>query len=104
LLAYLAKREGKGFVFPKLRVRLNDQSEVEAYVPLYEGRNLIEPKAVAELVPIILSARGTCGPCLAYVKGVAEKLSELGIKDQAVSDLWKAVANTGQPKNYGPPD
>lgn len=40
VLASLQKREGKSLVLTPLSVRLDDCMQVEAYVPLYHGRNL----------------------------------------------------------------
>jgi hypothetical protein len=42
---------------------------------------------------MVLAATGTDGTCLAYVNGIAEKLSALGINDPAVTELWRAVSH-----------
>jgi cation transport regulator ChaC len=93
VLAYLKDREGKTFPLHELLVRLEDQSEVSALVPLYNGRNVIEGKTTEELAAMVLAASGTDGTCLTYVNGITDKLSGLGINDSAVSALWKAVNN-----------
>lgn len=93
VLSYLEKREGKAFRLHELLIRLEDQSEVLAFVPLYNGQNVIEGKTTEELVTMVLTASGTDGTCLSYVNGIANKLSALGINDPAVSALWKAVNN-----------
>jgi glutathione-specific gamma-glutamylcyclotransferase len=78
LLAYLKQREGKQFGLRELPVRLEDGAEVTAFVPFYEGKNLMAGNGVAETAALVASARGTSGSCFAYVKGIADKLSEFG--------------------------
>ena len=36
-------------------------------------------------------ATGTDGKCADYVRGIADKLAELGIDDPAVREFWEAV-------------
>ncbi len=93
ILSYLEGREGKAFPLHDIVVRLEDQSEVSALVPLYNGKNVIEGKSPEELAAMVLVASGTDGTCLSYVTGIVDKLSSLGINDPAVSELWKAVNN-----------
>ena len=93
VLTYLEKREGKAFPLQELLVRFEDQSEVSALVPLYNGPKVIEGKTTEELAAMVLTASGTDGTCLSYVNGIADKLSAMGISDPAVSALWKAVNN-----------
>ena len=93
ILSYLEKREGKAFPLHEMSVRLVDQSEVLAFVPLYNGKNVIEGKTLEEIAGMVLAASGTDGTCLAYVNGIADKLAALGINDPAVTELWKAVNN-----------
>lgn len=88
VLAYLEQREGKGFELRELLVRLDDSSEISAVVPIYEGKNLIQPVEAANLAA---NAQGTNGLCLEYVKGIAEKLADLDIEDPVVSEFWHAV-------------
>jgi len=88
ILAYLEEREGKAFPLHEMSVRLEDHTEVSAFVPLYEGRNLIEGKTLEEVAAMVAAASGTDGACVAYVKGIAEKLVALGIDDPVVSDFW----------------
>jgi cation transport protein ChaC len=91
ILSYLEEREGKAFPLHEMLVCIEDQSEVSAFVPLYNGKNVIEGKTLEEVAEMVLAASGTDGTCLAYVNGIAEKLSALGINDPAVTELWKAV-------------
>jgi len=91
ILSYLEKREGKAFTLHQVVVSLEDQTEVSAFVALYNGTNVIEGKTLEELAEMVWAASGTDGTCVSYVNGVADKLSALGIKDPAVSDLWKAI-------------
>jgi len=93
ILSYLKEREGKAFPLHELLVRIDDQSEVSAFVPLYNGKHVIEGKTVEEVAEMVLAATGTDGTCLAYVNGIAEKLSALGINDPAVTELWRAVSH-----------
>jgi cation transport regulator ChaC len=91
VLSYLKEREGKAFPLHEMSVRLEDQSEVSAFVPIYSGKNVIEGKTLEEVAAMVLAASGTDGTCLAYVNGIAEKLSALGINDLATTELWERV-------------
>lgn len=88
VLDYLIKREGKTFQLREMSVHLKDQTQVSAFVPLYEGRNVIEGKSLEKVASMVAAASGTEGNCLAYVNGIAEKLTALGIYDPAVTDFW----------------
>jgi cation transport protein ChaC len=92
VLAYLGKREG-GFEIKPLRVRIDDGTEIQAFVPLYFGKNLRTDLSVEQQVSMIRAARGTSGPGAAYVQGIAAQLKALGIDDPAVRDLWSALEN-----------
>ena len=96
ILAYLKDREGKGFTLREMPVRLESGDEVSAFVPMYEGPNVINDKTVAEVASLVTIAAGTEGSCIAYVTGIAEKLAELGIDDPAVSELLRAVKDHAQ--------
>lgn len=87
VLAYLVEREGKAFPLREMSVRLDDRAEVSAFVPLYEGRNVIEGKTLEEVASMVAAASGTKGTCLAYVKGIAEKLIAVGVNDPAVTEF-----------------
>lgn len=91
ILAYLEAREGKAFPLREMTVRLDSGDEVSAFVPIYKGKNVIDGKTVVETALLVKTATGVHGPCIAYVRGLAEKLSELGIYDTAVTELWTAV-------------
>ena len=39
------------------------------------------------------AAQGSSGTCVTYMKGVHDKLQELGISDPAVSEFWSAVSH-----------
>lgn len=93
ILSYLVEREGKTFPLHEMPVRLEDQSTILAFVPLYNGKNVIEGKTLEEATEMVLAASGTDGTCVAYVNGIADKLAALGINDPAVTDLCKAVNN-----------
>jgi cation transport protein ChaC len=87
---YLAKREGKEFPLEVVTIRVDDGSEVQAYVPIYHGKNIVAGGAQQKAV-MVTRAEGTKGSCRNYVKDTAELLAKLGIEDSAVSELWKAV-------------
>jgi cation transport regulator ChaC len=91
VLARLQKREGKSIVLTPLSVRLHDCKEVEAYSPLYNGRNLRSGLRPDDQVRMVRAARGTSGSGINYVKGIAESLEDLGIDDPAVRSLRDAL-------------
>ncbi len=93
ILSYLEKREGKSFPLYEMLVRIEDQSEVSAFVPFYNGKNVIDGKTLDAVAEMVLAASGTDGKCLDYVNGLAKELYDLGINDPAVTELRKAVNN-----------
>jgi cation transport regulator ChaC len=40
---------------------------------------------------MVESAEGTSGKCSDYVANIRRKLSEFGIEDEAVEELWKSM-------------
>ena len=88
----LRRREGKGFEIRKIIVRLANGPEVEAFAPFYGGNDVLDGVSKDELVRMIRAARGTAGAGIDYVRGIAVKLDALGIKDDAVNDLWSALS------------
>jgi glutathione-specific gamma-glutamylcyclotransferase len=88
VLAYLVKR---GDPPTELPIRLDDGTHVRAAVPLYTGPNIIIKKTPDQIATMIRTTRGRDGPCLEYVKGIAEKLNELGIMDAEVQAVWETV-------------
>ena len=89
ILAYLEEREGKSFPLHEMTVRLEDKTEVSAFVPLYEGKNVIDGKTLEEIAQMVAAASGIDGACLAYINDIAENLCALGIDDPAVTELWR---------------
>jgi cation transport protein ChaC len=89
LLKYLTEREGGPAT--DLTIHLDDGNNVIASVPLYVGKNIIVGKTAKEIISMVRSARGTSGSCVAYVKGIFDKLHELGIEDTEVQATWQAV-------------
>ncbi len=89
VLDYLRGREGKDFELERHTIRFGDDTEVQAYVPIYQGKNLIP--AAAQKAAMVKQASGTAGTGVTYVKGIVDKLSELGIADPAVSQLWQEI-------------
>lgn len=57
-----------------LSVRLDDSMQVEAYAPLYNGRNLSSALKLDDQVRMVLAASGTSGSGVDYVKGIAESI------------------------------
>jgi cation transport regulator ChaC len=91
VLGYLEKREGADFQLEILSVRLDDDSEVQAHVPIYHGKNLISSAGIEEKAAMVRDARGTESSCEDYVKEIAELLAKLKIDDPAVTELWQEV-------------
>ena len=86
---YLHDREGKAFPLEPVMIRLEDDVEVQAHVPLYRGNN-VAPAATAKTKAVMVrKATGTKSSCRDYVKQIAELLERLGIEDSVVSALWE---------------
>jgi cation transport protein ChaC len=92
IVAYLNKREGKGFVLKELPAVLHDGGAISALVPLYKGRDIIRAKGVADIAAMAQRASGKSGSCSSYIEGVAAHLVKLGIADQAVSEMHRALS------------
>jgi len=89
LLAYLKKREGS---CPALHeIQLIGDGKATAFVPIYAGKNVIRGKTLAEVASMVREASGTSGSCVDYVRGISDKLSELGIDDPTIATFWKVV-------------
>ena len=89
LLAYLRNREA---CEPVLReIKLESGPQVIAFVSIYAGKNLIRDKTLAELAEMARKASGSSGRCFDYVRGIIEKLSDLGLDDPAVTEFWQAI-------------
>lgn len=91
VLTSLQKREGKSFGLTLLPIGLDDGMQVEAYAPLYHGRNLRSDLKLDDQVRMVRAARGTSGSGIDYVEGIAESLEALGVDDPAVRSLWDAL-------------
>ena len=74
-----------------LTIRLDNGTNVVASVTVYAGRNLIKSKAIDCIASMVVKARGEKGSCVSYVRGIAEKLHEIGIEDPVVRATWQAV-------------
>ena len=90
IMAYLRKREG-GFALQDLAVHLPTDQIVQAVVPLYHGKNILQSTAIEDTVNLVLAAKGSSGACVDYVYGIAKQLSDLGIEDHAVRQLVEAI-------------
>lgn len=88
--AYLMKREGKGFPLREHKIQISCTENVQALVPMYEGKNLVVA-SVDRIAEMACRATGAGGRCVDYVKGIAAKLAELEIQDAVVTDLLAAI-------------
>lgn len=77
--AYLAKREGRGFMLAPLEVIVKGVGSAHALVPLYTGKNILTPETMQGLVATVQQACGTSGACSDYVIDVHNQLAKLGI-------------------------
>lgn len=91
--AYLMEREGKAFALHSLSIQLDEGSNVEALVPIYEGKNIITVNDAAELKRLIVRARGTNGSGIEYVTGVARELARAGVVDPIVTKLMRDISS-----------
>lgn len=91
VLGYLAIREGADFKLELLSIRLDDDADVQAYVPVYRGKNLIPAAGLKEKAAMVRNGRGTKSSCEDYVKEIADLLAKLKIDDPAVTELWQEV-------------
>jgi glutathione-specific gamma-glutamylcyclotransferase len=91
VLADLKRREGKGFEFKEQRIQLQDGEWVDALVPIYTGPNTLTGRTAGELAEMARVAAGTHGVGIDYVRNVAVKLAQSGIKDPAVEDFLAAI-------------
>ena len=89
---YLIEREGRGFVFRKLPIRIDEESEILALVSIYKGKNVLPSISVRSTAANIgESTVGTSGSCKDYVRGIANELSKIGIDDPIVTELVEAM-------------
>ena len=91
VLACLEQREGKGFALEKQQIQLENGDWVEAVVPIYSGKNLLDAETYDRLAKMACAAEGTKGTAVDYVRNVAGKLDNLGIHDVAVNEFLRAI-------------
>jgi cation transport protein ChaC len=89
LTRVLTEREGCAPL--DLTIRLDNGTEVVASVTVYTGKNIISSKTIDDIASMVAKARGKSGSCVSYVRGIAEKLHEMGIEDPVVNATWQAV-------------
>jgi cation transport regulator ChaC len=58
----------------------------EAIVVMYTGRNILKNKPFAEIVTMIVNAKGTKGTCVSYIENVAAELRKANINDPVLSE------------------
>lgn len=90
ILGYLREREGKAFPLQERTVTLEDGREVKAFVPIYEGKNILN-ESLEELAKKACQAEGNSGKCADYVLNIETKLKALGIEDEEVSKMAELV-------------
>jgi cation transport protein ChaC len=90
MLKYLTKREA---CQPRsLAIRLPDGRDVPALVYIYEGKNILDPTTpLAEMASMVVTAKGTSGACVDYIRRTFEGLSSIRLDDPEVTELWEAV-------------
>lgn len=59
---YLRRREGEGFVFPVLPVRLRDGNDVHAWVGIYAGKNVMPVSPGGEKATMVKMRRERTAP------------------------------------------
>jgi cation transport protein ChaC len=91
VLAYLRRREGKGFALEEQKIQLESGNWVGAVVPIYSGTNLLSAKTYNELAKMACLAEGTNGAGVDYVQNLAGKLANLGIHDGEVDEFLTAI-------------
>lgn len=90
VLKKLKDREGKGFEFPELPVRLCLSTTVQAVVSFYKGNNTLPQKSLEELAQMALNAKGK-GSCCDYILNLDEEMKQLGIRDPVVRELAECL-------------
>ena len=78
ILSYLRSREGKSFELQKHKIVFDSGDHLEAYVPVYVGKSLLQ-KDNEELLNMALQTVGTKGQCKDYIENLVAKLEELKI-------------------------
>lgn len=67
-----------------LPVLISEQQTVQAYVYIYEGKNIVPPQVgLAQRAAMVVSASGTSGACFDYVRKTFEDLASIGVDDLA---------------------
>jgi len=91
----LKRREGDSFRLQEADIELQSGEQVKALVPVNDTTKgtYIGNLPLAERARMAKAAQGSSGTCVTYVKGVHDKLQELGISDPAVSEFWSAVSH-----------
>jgi cation transport protein ChaC len=93
VLAALRKREGDSFALEPREITLASGSRVTAIVPVNDRtrRSFLGGRSLQERAQMARAARGDNGSCVAYVKGIREKLAALQIQDAAVDEFARLV-------------
>jgi len=90
----LERREGESFGLEEKDIELESGERVKALVPVNDTSKAtyIGNLTLAERTRMAKCAQGSNGTCASYVKGIHDKLTELGISDQVVRDFWSELS------------
>lgn len=97
VLESLRQREGQDFELRQLTIRFSLCRSALAYVPInrVDAAFYLGARSLQERAAMVSVARGEAGACLDYVKGIRQKLHELGVDDRPVEEFWAAVQRHG---------
>lgn len=96
VIAYLTKREGKGFERVEVQLTLATGEEVAANTYRYGGDNLIQTPYAAVLADMAERAKGTSGSGIEYILQAKETLAVEGLNDPVVDEMARAIGHKGK--------
>jgi cation transport protein ChaC len=99
VMAQLENREGRGFEFQEVPVRLCVSSKVTATVAIYAGKNILPEMTLGRLAEMASKAAGKNGSGVDYVLNLDDKMRAIGIGDPVVSKFAACLRATTLPKN-----
>ena len=67
VMAFLKRREGKGFEFPEHSIRFGLFSDTKAIVPIYCGKGVLHDQPLDTLADLALRSVGQNGKCVDYI-------------------------------------
>jgi cation transport protein ChaC len=95
VLDYLRRREGGSFTFPEKSIEMKDGRVVGAVTPINDtrARTYVGNLSLERRAEMAVSAQGTNGNCVDYINHIHRKLTDLGIEDGYVRQMWEALNN-----------